>query len=241
MYSLIEMLFCFSKNFFMKKITLPLVALLILAACDNKPSQEKTENTKPDSTQNATAITNPNVTEWMSWEAGVDVAAVTDTSFKTPNVIVHVARMVNTPVGNAASGMILYQPDAKQQPVAMGFVSTNKTVGAYFGPKIFAGTPFEKAPVLDATITIKQDNKTATAKVVTGGHVFEVEMTDLGKPYLIDRKPSAMPPFYQQGVEMNAGTVKLKVDGKEVKLILPPKGISGGPAAVVSPNGVYAR
>ncbi len=226
----------------MKKIILPLATLFILIACENNPTQEKAENAQSDSTKStATTTADPNVSEWMSWESGVDVAAITDTSFKTPNVIVHVARMVNTPVGNAASGMLLYQPNAKQQPVVMGFVSTNKTVGAYFGPKIFAGTPFEKAPVLDATFNIKQDNKTATAKIVASGHVFEVEMIDLGNPYLIDRKPAAMPPFYQQGVEMKAGTVKLKVDGKEVKLILPPKGISGGPAAVVSPNGVYAR
>ncbi len=220
----------------MKKLIIPVTALLFLVACETKPenpSDKKptTENTTPD----------PNVTEWMSWEGGVDVAAVTDTSLKMPNVIIHVARMVNTPVGSAPSGMIMYQPDAKQPPLAMGFVSTNKTVGAYFGPKIFAGTPFEKAPVLDATFDIKQDANTATAKVVTGGHTFEVTMTELSKPYLIYRKPSAMPPFYQQGVEQKVGKVVVMIDGKEVKIILPPVGITGGPAAVVSPNGVYAR
>jgi len=50
-----------------------------------------------------------------------------------------------------------------------------------------------------------------------------------------------MPPFYQQGVEIHAGKASLKVNGKAIDIIIPPVGISGGPASVVSPNGVYAR
>ena len=219
-----------------KKIIIPILAMTIFAACNQKPASEKT------STETTTATpANPAVTEWMSWEGGVDVAAVTDTSFKMPNVIVHVARMVNTPVGNAPSGMILYQPDATKPPVVMGFVSTDKTVGAYFGPKIFAGTPFEKAPVLDATFDIKDTESGATAKIITGGHTFEVEMKEASAPYLISRVPAEMPPFHQQGVERSVGKTTLKVDGKEVPIIVPPVGITGGPGAVISPNGVYAR
>ena len=60
-------------------------------------------------------------------------------------------------------------------------------------------------------------------------------------PYLINRAPSVMPPFHQQGVEVKAGKTILKVDGKEVNIIIPPVGITGGPASVYSPNGVYAR
>ena len=33
------------------------------------------------------------VSNWMSWEGGVDLVAVTDPSYTTPNVIVHVARI----------------------------------------------------------------------------------------------------------------------------------------------------
>ena len=66
-------------------------------------------------------------------------------------------------------------------------------------------------------------------------------MSDFTEPYLINRDPSAMPPFYQQGVEIHARKVVLKVNGEEVKIIVPPVGITGGPASVVSPNGVYAR
>ena len=182
-----------------------------------------------------------NVSKWMSWENGIDLAAVTSPDLQMPNIIVHLAHMVNTPVGNAASGMILYQPDPAGMPVIMGFVSTNAEVGKYFGPNIFAGTPFEQAPVLDATIDIKITADKAIAIVEVAGHKIEVEMSDFTEPYLIDRQPSAMPPFYQQGVEIHARKVVMKVNGEEVKIIIPPVGITGGPASVVSPNGVYAR
>jgi hypothetical protein len=181
------------------------------------------------------------VKQWMSWEMGVDLVALTSPDLQMPNIIVHLGRIVNTPVGNAASGMIFWQPDATAPPVVMGFVSTNETVGAYFGPNIFAGTPFEHAPVLNAEIEIRYDGTNAYSKCVVGGFTFEVEMTDLSAPYLINREPSAMPPFYQQGVEMSCGKTIFKVNGTVIEMIIPPIGITGGPASVVSPNGVYAR
>lgn len=182
-----------------------------------------------------------NVSNWMSWEGGIDLTAITHPSFSMPNVIVHLGRMVNTPVGNAPSGMILWQPDPQAAPVVMGFVSTDENVGKYFGPHIFAGTPFEQAPVLKATISITVTAEKAVASCQVSEYLFEVEMSDFSKPYLIDRQPSAMPPFYQQGVEMHAGKVTLRVNGQAISIIIPPMGISGGPACVVSPNGVYAR
>lgn len=227
----------------MKKVIIPALFIFLLAACNDKKETEpgKKETTETAKPETAAPVANPDITEWMSWEGGMDVAGVTDTSLKMPNVIFHVARMVHTPAGSAPSGMVLYQPDSTQPPLVMGFVSTNKPVGDYFGPKIFAGTPFEKAPTVMATFDIKYDGTTATAKVVAGGHTFECVMTELGKPYLINRAPMAMPPFYQQGVERTAGKTNLKVDGKEVMMVIPPAGISGGPGSVVSPNGVYAR
>ena len=71
--------------------------------------------------------------------------------------------------------------------------------------------------------------------------MFEVEMGDFAEPCLIDRQPAAMPPFHQQGVEIHARKATLKVDGEVIPIIVPPVGISGGPACVVSPNGIYAR
>lgn len=217
----------------MKRILVCIMALIALVACNNKKETKKEEPVAP--------VSNPAVTEWMSWEGGVDVVAVTDTSLKMPNIIFHVARMVHTPVGSAPSGMLLYQPDSTKPPVVMGFISTDTLVGKYFGPNIFKGTPFENAPVLPATFDIKYDGTMATAKVVASGQTFECTMTNLGNPYLIHRAPATMPPFYQQGVERTAGQVTLKINGQEVKMIIPPVGISGGPAAVVAPNGVYAR
>ncbi len=181
------------------------------------------------------------VKQWMSWEGGIDLVAVTSPELQMPNVIVHLGRMVNTPVGNAPSGMIFWQPDPQAAPVVMGFVSTDAKVGAYFGPNIFAGTPFENAPVLDAEIKIDITSSSAKSTCVVGGITFEVELSDFSEPYLIDRKPSAMPPFYQQGVEIHARKATLKVNGESINIIIPPVGISGGPASVVSPNGVYAR
>jgi hypothetical protein len=182
-----------------------------------------------------------NVTKWMSWEGGIDLVAVTSPHLQMPNVIVHLGRMVNTPVGDAPSGMLFWQPDTNAAPLVFGFVGTDEKVGAYFGPHIFAGTPFEAAPVLKATIEIEINQKSAKATCVTGDYTFEVEMSDFSEPYLIDRKPAVMPPFYQQGVEIHARKASLKVNGITIDIIIPPVGISGGPASVVSPNGVYAR
>ena len=177
----------------------------------------------------------------MSWEGGIDLVAVTSPELQMPNVIIHLGRMVNTPVGNAPSGMILWQPDPNSLPLVMGFVSTDEKVGKYFGPNIFAGTPFETAPVLSATIEMSITSEKAISKCVVGDFTFEVELSELSEPYLIDRKPAAMPPFYQQGVELHAKKATLKVNGELINIIVPPIGITGGPASVVAPNGVYAR
>lgn len=182
------------------------------------------------------------VANWMSWEGGVDLVAVTDSALSQPNVIIHVARMVHTPVGSAPSGMVLWQPDANAAPACFGFVSTNAKVGAYFGPNIFADTPFEQAPVHEANITIQTSLPgSVSARVEVAGMVFETEMTDLGEMETVNRPPAAMPPFTQMDIEAVAGDVTLKVDGKPVNIIVPPVGISGGPAAVWSPTGMYAR
>jgi len=182
-----------------------------------------------------------NVSKWMSWEGGIDLTAVTSAEMQMPNLIIHLGRMVSTPVGSAPSGMVLWQPDAAAQPVVMGFVSNDRKVGEYFGPNIFAGTPFEQAPVLDATFDIQIAADKAVSKVTVGEYVFEVEMSDFSEPYLINREPSAMPPFYQQGVEIHARKVTVKINGETIDVIVPPVGITGGPASVVSPNGTYAR
>ena len=74
-----------------------------------------------------------------------------------------------------------------------------------------------------------------------GDYTFEVEMSDFTNPYLINREPATMPPFHQQGVEIYARKVSLKINDEAINIIVPPVGITGRTASVVSPNGVYAR
>lgn len=185
-------------------------------------------------------INNP-INHWMSWVGGVDLVACTRNDLSAPNVIVHLARDVQTPLGSAAAGMVFWQPDPAAAPVVIGFVCPNPRIGAYFGPNIFAGTPFEHAPVHAARISVSSPlPDTAQAFVETGGHTFEVSMSGLGQPAAIVRAPGATP-FSQSVVEAIPATVELKVDGKPVEIFLPPVGISGGPAAVWAPCGIYAR
>lgn len=185
---------------------------------------------------------NNSVSNWMSWEGGVDLVAVTQPGLAMPNIIVHVARMVHTPVGSAPSGMVFYQPDPAAPPALMGFVSHDLNVGKYFGPKIFAGTPFENAPVLAAKIEIDSSKPgEVSATVSVSGFVLKTRLAGLKPSELIQRAPAAMPPFWQQVVESVATTAELTVNGNRVTIQVPPIGITGGPAAVWSPCGNYAR
>ncbi len=177
----------------------------------------------------------------MSWEGGVDLVAATADGLAMPNVIVHVARTVHTPVGSAPSGMIFWQPDASAAPLAFGFVSADPAVGAYFGKHIFAGTPFENAPVIQADIRICTSSDEAAARVEFPGFLFETRLSGLAGNQLVQREPSAAAPFHQQGLEATAAQASLKVNGGEIALILPPLGITGGPPAVSAPCGSYIR
>ncbi len=182
------------------------------------------------------------IKHWMSWEGGVDLVAMMDPSLSQPNVIVHLARMVHTPVGSAPSGVVLWQPDASAAPQLIGFVSSDPKVGAYFGPNIFAGTPFEQAPVHEATIAIKADlPRSVSARVEVDGVEFETVLSELGETETINRASTDMPPFAQMGIEAVAGSASLKVNGQTMDIAVPPVGISGGPAAVWAPAGIYMR
>ena len=121
------------------------------------------------------------MTRCMSWEGGVDLVAVTAPGLEMPNVIVHVARMVHTPVGSAPAGIVLWQPDPAAAPVVCGFVSSDPAVAAYFGPNIFAGTPFEHAPALDAKIEITSGPDSCSARVEVGGQPVREPDRDAGQ------------------------------------------------------------
>ncbi len=177
----------------------------------------------------------------MSWEGGVDLVGSTDPNSAQPNVIIHVARVVHTPVGSAPSGLVLFQPDPAAPPAVIGFVSADSTVGAYFGPHIFAGTPFEAAPVLEAEIQIQEDLPgTVGARVRVGNYLFETRLSQLA-PLEVVHRPAQHLPFLQQGLEAAAGSVEVRVNGNATQVFVPQVGMSGGPGAVWAPCGVYAR
>jgi len=188
----------------------------------------------------AEPATTPTVSAWMSWEGGVDLACMTKPGLAQPDLILHVARIVHTPVGSAPSGLVFWQPDAAAAPAVFGFVCEQPAVGAYFGPRIFAGTPFEKAPVLPAKITIATTADTASSRIEVAGHVFTVTLSGLSAARLVDRAPAGMP-FHQLGVESVPTSVAVTIDGKPVQVIVPPVDPVAGPAAAFAQTGLYAR
>jgi hypothetical protein len=182
-----------------------------------------------------------NITRWMAWEGGLDLSAMTQPGLEQPNVILHVARMVHTPVGSAPSGMVLYQPDPGAPPIVAGFLSADPAVGAYFGPSIFAGTPFEHAPVLPATLEIGVGAGWASAVVRAGEWVFETRLGAFAPLETVYRHAGEPLPFLQQGIESAAAEAGLLVNGQNVVITVPKTGMAGGPGAAWSPCGMYAR
>jgi hypothetical protein len=183
------------------------------------------------------------MTQWMAWEGGVDLVGSTIPGSNQPNLIVHVARIVHTPVGSAPSGLVLFQPDPQQSPLFMGFVSTDLRVGNYFGPKIFADTPFAEAPTLLSKIIIDTSRlpNSVSSHILIAGYDIEVEFSNLGNLEKIDRASGVPLPFSQQGLEADAATVSVKINGDSLAFDLLPMGITGGASAVWSPCGIYAR
>jgi hypothetical protein len=180
-------------------------------------------------------------TKWMNWEGGVDLVGATQTDLPMPNVIVHVARLVHTPIGAAPSGLVFWQPDPNAAPLVMGYICSDPKVGAYYGPNIFAGTSFEQAPVLQADIQVEIKEDVATTRIEVPGFVFETRMSNFGDTQIIHRDFGAPMPFVQQGLEASAGVVELKINGVVIDITVPPVGISGGYGAVLSACGLYAR
>ena len=183
------------------------------------------------------------ISSYMSWSDGVDLVGVSVPGLTMPNVIVHCARLVQTPIGSAPAGMI-FIPDAANpaQPRVFGFVSPDPEVGAYFGPKIFAGTPFENAPVLIGTIDVTLDlaHKRASVRIAVPGFVIVSTLSDLGVLQAADR-PAGNLPFGEHALEAKSTTVQVTVNGQPQTVMLPPTGMSGGPAAMYSATGFYAR
>lgn len=172
---------------------------------------------------------------WMSWEGGVDLIAKTSADLEMPNVILHVARMVHTPVGSAPGGMVFWQPDPAAAPLAFGFVSDNAAVAGYFAEHIFKGTPFEGAPWIEGEIIIEISAEDASARVEIPGFVLQSHLSQFAALEAIRREPLPATPFHQQGLEAAAGHACFKVNGEKIEIVVP----DGG--AVLAPCGIYAR
>lgn len=126
-----------------------------------------------------------------------------------PNIIVHFARMVHTPVGSAPSGMILL-PDETGAPKVIGFVSTDKAIGDYFAANVFAGTPFEAAPSFVGKFLEVETEFPGSAKVEVriDGYNVVLELLDLGELQRVNRQSPNLP-FHEDALESAAGKVKL--------------------------------
>lgn len=185
------------------------------------------------------------ISNWMCWEGGVDLVALSAPNLPMPNIIVHLARIVHTPLGSTPAGLVMLPDfdDVAAPPRVMGFVAGDPQIGAYFGPKIFAGTPFDGAPGLPAQIDINIGNDAATATVIVNGVTIKVTLSELSVPFKVDRDAGDGNdlPFFQQGIERSAGSAQIWVDGLEHPITVPPLGLSGGPAAVVATCGLYGR
>lgn len=181
------------------------------------------------------------ISQWMSWENGVDLVASTAVN-GPPNVIVHVARTVHTPLGSASAGMIFFQPDPQETPNFMGFVSDNLAVGSYFGPNIFRDTPFEAAPYLPASFEwLGEGNGSIGVKVSIDGFVIESSLSQLSPLQLVSREAGSPLPFAQQGLEAKAEKASLRINDVKIEIFEPGGSMTGGPNAVWAPCGLYAR
>jgi hypothetical protein len=122
-----------------------------------------------------------------------------------------------------------------------GRLCSDATIGACYGPKIFAGTPFEGAPVLSAEIEIVETADAASAKVVIDGFVVEIRLSDLSPLWRIARAAGSPMPFVQQGIEAHVGSAQLQINGEEIALTALPYDPSVGGASVWSPGGTCTR
>jgi hypothetical protein len=178
-------------------------------------------------------------TDFLSWHDGVDAMLKPTPDSPLPHVLVHVARLTNTPMGICAGGMLLINPEMKAVPDLFCFIATDEAMGSYYGPKVFKNTPFENAPVMKADIRITVlFPGNVRAHIEVGGHLVELEISDFDPARYYDRAPSPMP-FRQNVIEARAKSATFKFNGQIIGGELPPTGIGEGLAACYSPAGLY--
>lgn len=178
-------------------------------------------------------------TDFLAWTDGVDAMLKPSDDAPLPHVLVHVARITNTPWGHAPAGMLLINPQMKEVPDFFGFICAYEELGKYFGPKIFKGTPFEHAPVFKAEINIDVSFPgNVRARIAVDGHLCELEMSDFDAAQYYNREPFPMP-FRQNVIEAKANSATFKWDGQIIGGVLPSTGLGDGLPACYSPTGMY--
>lgn len=176
--------------------------------------------------------------DYLSWHDGIDALLKPSAGAAMPHVLVHVARLANTPVGICSAGMVFIDPATTGTPLFAGFVAEDEALGRYVGSRVFKGTVFEDAPVHKAAFEfdIRFPGPVA-CRIETAGHVIELELSDFGKAVYYDRPPTM--PFRQNVVEARAGNAVFRFDGTTIAGELPPAGIGGGLPACYAPTGLY--
>ena len=176
--------------------------------------------------------------DFLAWYDGVDAMLKPGPDSPLPNVLIHTARIVSTPMGLCKAGMILVNPQNKAMPDFVGFVAEDVEMGRYFGPRIFKGTPFENAPVHQAEMVFGIDYpNTVTVSVTAAGHVIELELSRFDAAQYYHRPPAM--PFTQDVIEAQAHKAVFRFDGKVIPGELPQTGLAGGLPACYAPAGLY--
>ncbi|NLH41470.1 MAG: hypothetical protein GX448_06485 [Planctomycetes bacterium] len=176
--------------------------------------------------------------DFLAWHDGVDALLKPSPDSPMPNVLIHTARMVCTPMGICQAGMILINPANKAVPDFFGFVAEDLDIGRYFGPRIFKGTPFENAPVHLARMQFDIDFPGQVACTVeAAGHVIELSLGEFDEARFCHRPPAM--PFTQNVVEARARKAVFTFDGRVIPGTLPPDGLAGGLPACYAPTGLY--
>ena len=180
------------------------------------------------------------IESWLSWEYGVDITASTVENARQPNLVIHAARQVFTPVGSGAAGLILFTPPRACEPTLRYVVSQNYEVGRYCATQVFAGTPFEDAEVCGGEVVVGERGANIEIRVKTAAVEIEALLENIGVLQEVMR-PRGVLPYAQNQLEAGVQTVSLRLDGREQLLYLPPGIAEIAPLALWKPCGHYSR
>jgi hypothetical protein len=154
---------------------------------------------------------------WMSWESGMEVTAAT-TAGGSPSLVLHLARMLHTPIGSARGGMLFWQPDPAGDPLVLCSVTTDSKVGDYCRSHLFPGTLFEEAPPVLGDISIEVHPDDVFARIAIPGFIFDLRLSGIATAILSD-SPAATPALcHHRRIRSDIHRTTLKLNGRTVDL-----------------------